>query len=319
MQVDDDHWRASANQRLYRKCRNYVESNSCNWMIADSDPSYFCLSCRLSEIIPNLNKLENIERWMQIERAKRRLIYSLFWLGLPVVDKKTDPENGLSFQLKEDHEHYSEFAVSPAEKGRVMTGHVKGTITLNIAEADPWFREDIRNRLQESYRTILGHLRHESGHYYWDRLVKYSTYLSEFRELFGDEQENYQDALSKYYQNGPVKDWQTNYISAYASSHSWEDWAECWAHYLHMIDAMETAYDFGGEIYTSKLAVQGQQFSKQYLSSINIDDIIDEWSKLLVMLNEMNRSLGQADAYPFNLTGILSNKIAFIHKVVTKE
>jgi hypothetical protein len=318
-QVDDIRWRASANQRIYRKCRNYEDRNSCNWMIADSDPGNFCVSCQLSEIIPNLSKPENVERWKQIERAKRRLIYSLLWLGLPIIDKKTDPENGLSFRLMEDHEHYSEFAINPSEKKRVITGHVAGTITLNIEEADSSFREDIRNRLQESYRTILGHLRHESGHYYWDRLVKHSTYLNEFRDLFGDEQENYQEALNNYYQRGPKKDWQISYISAYACSHPWEDWAECWAHYLHMIDTMETANDFGDDIYTSDVVAPGQQFSKQYLSSISINQLIDEWSRLSVMLNEMNRSLGQADAYPFNLTNVLRNKIGFIHKVITSS
>jgi len=318
-QVDDIRWQASTNQRIYRKCRNYEDLNSCNWMIVDSDPGDFCLSCQLSEIIPNLSKPENVERWKQIERAKRRLIYSLYWLGLPIVDKRTDPENGLSFHLMEDHEHYSEFAINPSEKKRVITGHVAGTITLNIEEADSSFREDIRNRLQESYRTILGHLRHESGHYYWDRLVKHSSYLNEFRDLFGDEQENYQEALNNYYQSGPKSDWQISYISAYACSHPWEDWAECWAHYLHMIDTMETANDFGDDIYTSDVVAPGQQFSKQYLSSISIDQIIDEWSRLSVMLNEMNRSLGQADAYPFNLTNVLRDKIAFIHKVITSS
>lgn len=319
IQIDDKRWRSTVNQQDYRKCRNYEDLYGCNWMIPVSDPGNFCPSCRLSEIIPNLGKQENIERWKRIERAKRRLVYSLFWLELPIEDKKTDPVNGLSFHLMEDHEHYSEFAISPSDKHQVITGHVAGTITLNIAEADSSFREDIRNRLQESYRTILGHLRHESGHYYWDRLVNNSIYLEGFRELFGNEQEDYQKALANYYQNGPVKDWYTHYVSAYACSHPWEDWAECWAHYLHMIDAMETAYNFGDEIYTSDVVVPGQQFSKEYLSSININDIIDEWAKLSVMLNEMNRSLGQADAYPFNVTDVLRNKIAFIHKVITND
>lgn len=170
--------------------------------------------------------------------------------------------------------------------------------------------------MQERYRTLLGHFRHESGHYYWDRLVKNSYLLDEFRLLFGDEQRDYQSSLQYYYNNGPVDNWQSGWVSAYASAHPWEDWAECWAHYLHIVDTMETAYDFGGDVYTSGFAVKGQQFSKQYLSTINIHLLIDEWCSLSVMLNEMNRSLGLDDAYPFSMSGPLMDKLAFIHKVV---
>ena len=314
--IDASHWQSTVNHGIYRKCQNYVNNTGCNWMVAESDSHTFCLSCRLSEIIPNLSKPGNIERWNEIELAKRRLIYSLFWLGLPLIDKNIDPVNGLSFQLTEDNEHYSEFATNPWEAGPVMTGHIDGTISLNIAEADPVFREKIRTRLQERYRTLLGHLRHESGHYYWDRLVKNSNLLQEFRTLFGDEQGDYQSSLQDYYNRGPIDNWQSNWVSAYASSHPWEDWAECWAHYLHIVDTLETAYDFGGTVYTSNFVIQGQQFSKQYLSSVSINQLLDEWSKLSVMLNEMNRSLGLADAYPFYMSGILIDKMAFIHKVI---
>jgi hypothetical protein len=286
-------------------------------MVAESDSQSFCLSCRLSEIIPDLSKPGNVDRWNETEVAKRRLIYSLFWLGLPLVDKNTDPVNGLSFRLAEDNESYFEFVANPLETGPVMTGHLNGTISLNIKEADPVFREEIRTHMQERYRTLLGHLRHESGHYYWDRLIRNSNLTMEFRSLFGDEQRDYQSSLQHYYSHGPVEGWQSSWISAYASSHPWEDWAECWAHYLHIIDTLETAYDFGGEVYTSDFVIKGQQFSKHYLSAINVNQLLNEWSKLSVMINEMNRSLGLADAYPFCMSGILIDKMAFIHKVIT--
>ncbi len=314
--IDASHWKSTYNQRVYRKCQNSFKNTGCNWMVAETDSSSFCLSCRLSEIIPDLGKPGNIDRWNQIEQAKRRLIYSLYRLGLPLIDKQTDPINGLSFELTEDNERCSEFAINPSGAGPVMTGHIGGTISLNIKEADPVFREKVRTHMQERYRTLLGHFRHESGHYYWDRLVRNSYLLNEFRKLFGDEQRDYQASLKDYYNSGPVDNWQSSWISAYASSHPWEDWAECWAHYLHMVDTMETAYEFGGEVYTSGFVVKGQQFDREYLSTINIHQLMEEWRRLSVMLNEMNRSLGLDDAYPFFMSGILMDKIAFIHRVV---
>jgi len=319
LKLDEERWQAtvSANKEIYRKCQNYTLNHACNWMVPETDKNHFCLSCRLSEIIPDLTKPENFDRWRRVESAKRRLIYSLFWLDLPLFDKSGDPQNGLSFQLAEDNEHYSEFVTIPSDSGQIKTGHINGTITINIAEADAVFREEIRVRMQERYRTLLGHLRHESGHYYWDLLISKTDYLlEEFRNLFGNEQSDYQAALHQHYINGPVANWQSGWVSAYASAHPWEDWAECWAHYLHMIDTLETAYDFGGEMYTSDYVIHGQQFSKAYLLSVSFDQLMDEWIKLSIMLNEMNRSLGLDDAYPFYMSDLLKEKMAFVHKVI---
>jgi len=314
--LENGNWKSAVGEGVYRKCQNYTLNNACNWMVHESDSNPFCVSCRLSEIIPDLAKAENFGRWRQVESAKRRLIYSLFWLDLPIIDKLTDPHKGLSFHVAEDNEHYSEFALNPTDIGVVKTGHIKGTITINIAEADSVFREEIRLHMQEKYRTLLGHLRHESGHYYWDLLINNTDYLEEFRILFGDEQKDYQAALQQHYNSGPVDNWQINWVSAYASAHPWEDWAESWAHYLHMIDTLETAYDFGDCFVKSENAMNGQQFSKHYLRSVNIDELIDEWIKLSIMLNEMNRSLGLDDAYPFYMSDVLKDKIKFIHRIV---
>lgn len=314
--VDSNHWKASHNNQLYRKCQNYINQTGCNWMIADNDPQAFCPSCRLSEIIPDLSKPENIVRWNCIERAKRRLIYNLFWLGLPIAGKKTDPEHGLSFLLMEDHEHYSEFGAILPELNHVITGHLNGTITLNIEEADPVIREETRTRMQERYRTLLGHLRHESGHYYWHKVISSPDLVAEFNRLFGDPHKDYKTALEQYYEAGPEFNWQTNYISAYASAHPFEDWAECWAHYLHMIDTMETAFDFGVDLSTSGKTPQGQRFDKVYLRTIAINELIDEWQQLALLLNEMNRSMGLADAYPFYISDVVAKKLALIHKVI---
>lgn len=314
--VDEEYWKAAHNQKTYHKCKNYREKASCNWMVPDTESQLFCLSCRLSEIIPDLGKVDNYERWVRIERAKRRLIYNLLWLDLPLVDKQSDPANGLSFQLMEDQEHYSEFAATPLTKTRVMTGHKNGIITLNIEEADSALQEQIKTRMQESYRTLLGHLRHESGHYYWDILVRNTELLHPFRELFGDETQDYSAALQSYYTNGPKENWQQMHISAYASAHPWEDWAECWAHYLHMVDTMETAYDFAGDVYLPGKDLKGQSFNKKLLQSMSIEQLVDEWSRLAIFINEMSRSLGLVDAYPFYLSGALEKKMAFLHKII---
>ena len=310
-------WQSTVNNRTYRKCQNYAQHNACNWMVAETDTNSFCVSCRLSEIIPDLSNPENVKRWHRIERAKRRLLYSLFSLGLPVIDKAVDAERGLSFRLMEDRTHFSEFVNILPERDRVMTGHFDGVITLNIEEADPVLREEMRARMQERYRTLLGHLRHESGHYYWDRLLSDSPAIAEFRSLFGDERADYETTLKNYYNNGPVNDWQTNWISAYASAHPWEDWAECWAHYLHMVDTLETAYDFGFDVNGASNATYGQRFDRSYLASISINNLVDEWINLYVALNEMNRSMGLADAYPFVLSPTIVNKLSFIHKIIT--
>ena len=186
--------------------------------------------CRLTCVIPDLAINGNREKWYRLEVAKRRLIYSLRRLGLRPFG--TSAGMDLRFEFLAD---------SPEPNGpKVLTGHNEGRITINIAEADDAKARERRLTMHEPYRTLLGHFRHEIGHYYWDRLITESDLIEPFRELFGDERQDYALAL-KHYQQGPSADWQNYYVSAYASTHPWEDWAETWAHYLHMTDALETA------------------------------------------------------------------------------
>ena len=209
-------------------CANYSH-DVCNWLVAEKESGWLCLSCGLSRTIPDLSVPGNPERWFEFEKAKRRLIYELLKLGLPV--KHAGENNGvpsLAFDILAD----------------AKTGHENGVITLNVAEADPAVRERTREQFGEPYRTLLGHFRHESGHYYWLALIANGPALKRFRELFGDERADYAKALASYHQRGPKSDWPQNYISAYATAHPWEDWAESWAHYLHMVDALETAADY---------------------------------------------------------------------------
>lgn len=316
--LDENRWQALSNNRIYRKCQNYDEYHVCNWMVPEADEHALCFSCRLSEVIPDLNTSRNLELWSRIEHAKRRLLYSLLWLGLPIVSREDDPKHGLAFHLLEDDEQgFSEFARETVMDDRVVTGHSSGIITLNIAEADPVLREKSRTSMREAYRTLLGHFRHESGHYYWDRLLRNSPRIKAFRRLFGDERIDYAAVLKGYYDNGPVENWETNWISAYASAHSWEDWAETWAHYLHMIDTLETARDYGFDLGNAEGNTTARpQFDIEYLSSKSIYDLVSEWSTLSVALNDLNRSMGMGDVYPFVLSGAIREKLAFVHETV---
>jgi len=317
--VTDNQWRAKANGHHYHKCKNYYQYNICNWMVQDSENHAFCFSCRLSEIIPDLSNPDNIILWRRIERAKRRLLYSLLWLELPLTNRRDDPQRGLAFHLLEDKDQgYSEFAQFTPRQDRVLTGHSSGIITLNISEADPIAREQSRSQMQEAYRTLLGHFRHESGHYFWDLLLSGSPRIDAFRALFGNERINYEAVLQGYYDNGPVANWEQNWISPYASSHSWEDWAETWAHYLHMIDTLETACDYGFDLDDDKTTSSySPQFSRHYLATLSIYDLVNAWSHLTVALNDMNRSMGLADAYPFVVTDTIIQKLDFVHATIT--
>jgi hypothetical protein len=186
-----------------------------------SDPNPLCIACRLNRTIPDLNDPDNGRYWGEIEAAKRRLVSQLLALGLPVKSKiAEDPERGLMF----------DFLRSPPGGRAVMTGHANGLITMNVEEADNVKREKIKHDLHEPYRTLLGHFRHEVGHYYWDLLVRDTKWLGPFRQVFGDERANYAQALRRNYEAGPPPDWRNSYISSYAAMHPWEDWAETWAH-----------------------------------------------------------------------------------------
>jgi hypothetical protein len=200
----------------------------------------------------------------------------------------------------------------------VLTGHADGIITINIEEANDSARERIREQLREPYRTLLGHLRHEAGHYYWDRLVAESSWLDDFRTLFGDEREDYAAALQRNYQQGPMPGWAQQYVSAYASVHPWEDWAETWAHYLHIVDTLEMAAAFG-------IRVQPRLMREETLSAeIDLDpyqtgsmqEIIDAWLPLTFAVNSLNRAMGNQDLYPFVLSPTVIGKLSFVHKVV---
>lgn len=299
-------------QTKYKFCQN-KQYNVCNWLLHEQDEAEFCVACALNRVIPNLSDLEYRQRWHKIELAKHRLVYALLRWKLPVENKIQNPDLGLAFDFKADPN-------SPNEP-KVMTGHDNGLITLNIAEADDVERAMARDNMDEVYRTLLGHFRHEVGHYYWDVLVDGTAYLEPCRALFGDERMDYQEALDRHYHQGPPADWMDHYISPYATMHPWEDWAETWAHYLHIVDVLETADSFGIKIRPK--VVEGQQ---NHLMNLDVqqnpyytqsfDEIYQAWLPVAFAMNSLNRSMGQEDFYPFVINREVQNKLKFIHDLI---
>jgi hypothetical protein len=192
-------------------------------------------------------------------------------------------------------------------------------ITLNIAEADPAERERTREQMHERYRTLLGHFRHESGHYYFDRLIVDSEWFDGYRDLFGDERQDYGESLTRHYENGPPEDWEQSFISSYASSHPWEDWAETWAHYLHMVDTLETAHACGLSLKPRKADEPKMTITAPPLKIDSFDEVITDWFALTYVLNSLNRSVGTPDSYPFKLSSPVQEKLHFIHRVVLAQ
>ncbi len=299
--TENGDWRpvdtAGGNENL-RPCANYADHNACNWMVHKSDANSLCPACRLNRTIPDLSVPGNSLLWQRLQAEKNRLIYSLLRLRLPVVSKQESPEQGLAFDFLGDPNPRFR------EDSSVITGHAQGVITLDIAEADDVVRERARQDMAEPYRTILGHFRHESGHYYWDRLVRDSNWLQAFRRRFGDERADYDEALQRHYAEGPTADWPQQFVTAYAGSHPWEDWAETWAHYLHMVDTLETAWQFGLRL--APRVDQGEELAAEATldpyGSEDFQTLADRWLPLTVALNCLNQSMGQPDAYPFVLT-----------------
>jgi len=290
----------------YKSCRNATDYNICNWSVDVNSGYEYCNSCRLTEIIPDLSLPENLTAWSKVEEAKRRLVYNLDIIGLRPQEKSEHYPGGLIFHFLAD--------TGESGKKRVLTGHDDGVVTLNIAEADDVERERMRTAMGEPYRTLVGHLRHEVGHYYWSLLVV-GEKVQAFRNLFGDESQDYGEALERHYKEGPPSNWADHYISSYASAHPWEDWAETWAHYLHLVDSLGTAYH-------SRIKIEGTResdptFDYQNLDLRSFDSIIQNWPAIACIINSFNRSLGMPDAYPFVIPPTVVEKLRFIHDITT--
>lgn len=287
------------------KCKNFLEHDACNWLVLASEDQPYCRSCRLTEVIPDLSEAANRTAWLEMEAAKRRLIYTLYALNLPVLSKPESPREGLAFRF-----------LRSTDEQKVMTGHADGIVTLNIAEADASFRENMREKLGEAYRTVLGHLRHESGHYYWDRIVRDSEALEPFRRLYGDERESYESAVQRHYDQGPRQNWSESFISAYATMHPWEDWAETWAHYMHMVDTLETAKSHGLAVRIPGPEAERAHVATDTLAFVDFENLMAGWHAVTIALNNLNRSMGVKDVYPFVLSPFVQDKLRFVHELI---
>ena len=293
--------------RQFVFCANAAHG-ACNWLVPYTPgPDPYCRACRHNALIPNIDDPLDLARWQTLERAKKRLIYSLLRLRLPLATRNEDALHGLSFQfINED--------IAPAP---VLTGHDNGIVTIALKEADDAAREYRRTQFNEPYRTLLGHFRHEIGHYYWDILVANQPAHVDFRALFGDESADYAAALQHHYANPAPAGWQQHYISAYATSHPWEDFAETFAHYLHLVDTTEMAAAFGVRL-DPELDERGELTKVVDFDpySGGIDGLIENWIPLASLINNLNRAVGQHDAYPFVLTPVVIEKLGFIHRLI---
>jgi hypothetical protein len=237
------------------------------------------------------------------------VLATLISLGLPLKSRVEDPRQGLAF----------DFLESPPEGPRVLTGHASGTITINVEEADDVKREQARTSLNEPYRTLVGHFRHELGHYYWNQVIDGTRWLDECRTVFGDDRADYQEALRRNYREGPPANWREHYVSSYASVHPWEDWAETWAHYLHIVDTLGTALSFGLKPGGISLALgafgAGALYDPKAPGVERFLLFLNTWLKATAVMNELSRSMGQPDFYPFTLSREAVKKLHFVHVV----
>jgi hypothetical protein len=309
LEPQDDGWRALASPgSAYRFCAN-AEFDACNWLVAGGTSEKFCAACSHNRTIPNLGDEANLLAWRKIEAAKHRLLYTLLKLRLPLGESGDDTDRRLTFDF---------VASVPSEGARVLTGHDNGLITLAVEEADDVERERRRVMMHEPYRTLLGHFRHEVGHYYWDRLVRDADKLEDVRRVFGDDRIDYGEALQTYYAQGAPADWPERFISAYATSHPWEDFAETWAHYLHIVDTLEMADSYNMNIHP-KLARDGALDAAVEINPYREADfnrIVETWIPLSNALNSLNRAMGMPDLYPFVLSVPVIGKLKEIHDLV---
>jgi hypothetical protein len=308
LDADGDHWIAMERPgSRYKFCANAAH-DVCNWLVPAGNSDAFCVACRHNRTIPDMANAEHMLAWKKLEEAKHRLFYTLERLHLPLDVGMAGPGERLVF----------DFLADPQSGPKILTGHDDGVIVISLAEADDAEREARRKAMGEVYRTLLGHFRHEVGHYFWDLLVAGEGRLDAFRALFGDERVDYAASLQKHYTDGPPASWQDAFVSAYATTHPWEDFAETWAHYLHIVDTLETAYAFGLDV-TPRLDKRGDLHARANFDAYtenSLQRIVDTWLPVSFAVNSINEAMGQRDLYPFILSTKTVEKLSFIHDLV---
>ena len=302
----DDLWQPASGDmsKRFRFCANAAH-DVCNWLIPVEIDAPFCRACVFNRTVPDISDPKKLKLWRDLEAAKHRLVFTLIKLDLPMQTRLENSQEGLAF----------DFLVE--ESGaKVLTGHDQGLVTLNAAEADVTSRVKLREEMGEAYRTLLGHFRHEIGHYYWDRLVRDGSMLEECRKLFGDDRSDYQAAMKKHYANGAPPDWREHFVSAYATMHPWEDFAETFAHYLHIVDALDTARAFGIAVHAKDAPSLDAEADLDPYRARSMETMLSVWDPICFAVNSLNRSLGQPDLYPFVLPSAVIEKLEFMRKLV---
>jgi hypothetical protein len=294
-------WQPIGQIQTYRFCEN-AKHDVCNWLVADEDHNRFCRACRHNRLIPN-----DMSKWRRISEAQRHLVYAFLKWSLPAPDRHQDPQGGLVFDYLED-QTFPDGTFKPS-----ITGHDEGVISIRAAEADDSLREAVRSQMNEPYRTLLGHFRHESGHFIWNQMVRNAGQIAPFRQVFGDESLDYDLATQHHYREGPPKFWKDSYISAYASMHPWEDFAETFAHVLHITDALETAqcYDMGFD--------EADEASLDPYRVLDFKRLAEAWVPLSVAINSIHKAMGERPLYPFILTPKVKQKLNFVHRLITRQ
>lgn len=282
----------------------------CNWLFEPAPGRSLCDACRHNRTIPDLAIPGVLARWRKVEIAKKRCIDPLIRLGFPPLVWEPG-KFGLTFDLLYD---------PAAEKGgapALHTAHQAGVVTINLIEADDAARERARLEFGESYRTLVGHFRHEVGHYYWYRLVENTPDLEPFRARFGDERADYAQATRSYYARGDATGWEDDYVSRYATMHPWEDFAETFAHYLHIVDTLATVGGFGLSIEPRAGKLAGHRITVDFDPyTADTATLVDAWIPLAFAINAVNRSMGQPELYPFRMTPQIVAKIDFVNRLL---
>ncbi|WCT72603.1 putative zinc-binding metallopeptidase [Sphingomonas naphthae] len=309
-------WRDAQNeQHAVVVCQNNNEYQICNWLVPAVGDQPLCLACKHNRTIPDLTAPSVPERWAKIEAAKRRMLHTVLHLNLPCETVAEAEANGTQPGLAFD------FLYDPVgeETGTVQitTGHEAGLITLNLIEADDVQREKMRTSLGEPYRTLLGHFRHEVGHYYWSRLIENTPEVEGFRAVFGDERISYEEAMGKHYGGGEGGGWTSDFVSAYATMHPWEDFAETFAHLLHIMDTLATIQGFGMRM-TEWPGSEDQPAVDFDPYHAETTQLVSEWGPFAFAANAINRAMGQPDLYPFRLTDPVVRKLDYVNRLVQR-
>ena len=265
---------------------------ACNWLAEDGG---LCRSCAMTGTVPDMVGEENRELWARTELAKRWMLANLIrWGWFTPADTGARPRFKLLSEVTADGET------------DVVMGHADGVITINVTEASEPTRMHRQEELGELYRTMLGHMRHEMAHFLHLRLMALPGFPDRFRALFGDERDDYGEALQRHYAD--PKPAGECHITGYATAHPHEDWAETTAHLLHLTDLLDSAAA------AHVLPPGGPATGYDAYLETDTERLVTHAVDTALAVNHVNRALDLPDLYPFVLTDPVRMKLAFVHQ-----